>query len=389
MKRNIIFPLIALAALSANAESPFRDMISAVVDGNRDILSQQAAIDADYAGARAENTLEGPEVEFEHLWASGSSDKKWNIGVTQEFSFPGLYKARSQAASLKAEASRMVLLGVKADKALAVKQLVIDIINAKARRRFYTELGDNLARIAGLTQTSFDRGNSTILDLRKMRLAVMDNDRTLSDINADIASLEAQLKGLGATLPEDGEVWLSYPAQACVAPGPDTDALLYAMRDAENMAASAQCKAIKLDAWPTFAVGYRHAFEEAQHFNGLSVSLRLPSFSQNKKREAARLQAMSVADAADDRLITQTAENAGLYESALQLAGTLEDYRALSGDNSYLQLLSKAYDGGELTVIEYLNEVNLYTSARLNFIDTEYRYNLALARLNRYRSMDF
>ncbi len=79
----------------------------------------------------------------------------------------------------------------------------------------------------------------------------------------------------------------------------------------------------------------------------------------------------------------------GSDTSAVALAAGMERYRELSGDNSYLSLLAKAYDGGELTVIDYLNEVNLFTAARLNYLDLEYRYNQTLARLNRYRSMDF
>ena len=136
-------------------------------------------------------------------------------------------------------------------------------------------------------------------------------------------------------------------------------------------------------------MGYRHAFEESQHFNGLSVALRLPSFSQGKRRRAAALEAEALSMETSARLVEETAENSGLYSAAVALATGMERYRELSGDNSYLSLLAKAYDGGELTVIDYLNEVNLFTGARLNYLDLEYRYNQTLARLNRYRSMDF
>lgn len=378
-----------MAVLAARAESPFRSMIATAVDVNPAIAAQAAAARAEHAAAQAENTLEGTELEFEHLWAAGSSDKKWNVGVTQEFAFPGLYRARSQAAGAQAEASRLVLTAAKADKALSVKLLIIDIINAQARLDFYTGVGANLARIAELTQKSFDRGNATILDLRKMRVAVMDNDRTLADLRADIASLRAQLEGYGVVVPDDAAMWRAYPAQACEAPGPDTDGLLYAMSEASARASQARIKAVKLEAWPTVALGYRHAFEEAKHFNGLSIGLRLPSFSQGKRREAARLEAEAVAGEASDRIAMQTAENLGLYKSAMQLASTLGEYRELTGDDSYLQLLGKAYDGGELTIIDYLNEINIYSAARLNYLDLEYRYNLTLARLNRYRGLDF
>ena len=108
-----------------------------------------------------------------------------------------------------------------------------------------------------------------------------------------------------------------------------------------------------------------------------------------KKRQAAALEAESLSFATQSKLIAETSENNGLYKAACQLSDIMERYHSLSSDNSYLQLLGKAYDGGELNIIDYLNEINLFASARLSYLDLQYRYNLTLARLNRYRSLDF
>lgn len=386
-------PLVALillgGAFSATAESPYRPVIASVVEHNFEILSQTASISAEEANARADIMPDGPEVEFEHLWASSSSDKKWNVGVTQELSFPGLYNARSKAAEAKANASRLVLLSLKADKALAAKQLILDIINANERLKFYTEVATNLHRISTMTQRSFDIGEATILDLRKMQLAETDNDRTIAEIRADINGLQAQLRGLGAEIPESMETWTSYPVQLCEPAGEETDGMLLAIHEAQVAANKAQAKAVRMEAWPSLAVGYRHAFEENQHFNGLSVALKLPSFSQKKRRKAAALEAEALDFATRSQIISETSENQGLYNTARELSDIMERYRNLSADNSYLQLLAKAYDGGELNIIDYLNEINLFSSARLAYLDLQYRYNLTLARLNRYRSLDF
>lgn len=389
MKLSLVSLILLGGALSAAADSPYRPVIASVVEHNFEILSQATSISAEEANAQAENMLDGPEAEFEHLWASSSSDKKWNVGITQELSFPGLYSARSKAAEAKANASRLVLLSLKADKALAAKQLILDIINANERLKFYTDIASNLHRISTMTQRSFDIGEATILDLRKMQLAETDNDRTIAEIRADINGLKAQLRGLGAEIPESMETWNAYPVQLCEPAGEETDGMLLAIHEAQVAANNAQAKAVRMEAWPSLAVGYRHAFEENQHFNGLSVALKLPSFSQKKRRKAAALEAEALDFATRSQIISTTSENQGLYNTARELSDIMERYRDLSADNSYLQLLSKAYDGGELNIIDYLNEINLFSSARLAYLDLQYRYNLTLARLNRYRSLDF
>jgi len=385
----ILAALFLGSAMSAYADSAYRPVIASVVDHNADIASQTKAISAEQANAQADNMPEGPEVEFEHLWASTSSDNRWNVGVTQEFAFPGLYRARAKAAKAQHNVSSLILLGLKADKALAAKQLILDIINANARLEFYTEVGNNLHRISSITQRSFDIGQATILDLRKMQIAEIDNDRTIAEIRADLINLKSQLQGLGADVPDSIHTWNTYPTQVCEPAGPDTDGLLHAINEARTSANNVRAHAIKLGAWPTIALGYRHAYEDQQHFNGLSIALRLPSFSQKKRRQAAALEAEALSFDTRSQLIEETSENKGLYDRACELSNIMERYRALSSDNSYLQLLSKAYDGGELNIIEYLDEVNLFASARLSYLDLQYKYNLTVARLNRYRSLDF
>lgn len=386
---------VTLAALSmtlgAAAQSAYQTYIARAVEGNPDIASQTAQIAADRATAAADNALGGPEIDFEHLWATQGSDRRWNAGISQELSVPALYKARANAADARAEASRLVLLSVKADKALSVKQLILDIVNANRRLLFYSDVAANLQRIADKTQRSFRLGNATILDVRKLQLAQTDNDRTVSEIKADIAQLTASLRGYGLTDLDSATTsrWFDYPAQALQAPTPDGEALLEAIRQAEIKAGQQQSRAVRLEAWPSLTVGYKHAYEERQHFNGIGISLTLPGFSQKKRREAAELQAKALELAAQDRATVQDAETQGLYNTAVELRGIMNQYRELSADNSWLELLRKAFEGGELNVIDYLNEVRLFAETRLGYLDMQYRYNLAVARLNRYKGMDF
>ena len=56
-----------------------------------------------------------------------------------------------------------------------------------------------------------------------------------------------------------------------------------------------------------------------------------------------------------------------------------------AGDN-YLELLAKSYDGGQITIFEYLREINEYIDFKINLTELEHRYNTVLTRLNRYNT---
>ncbi len=390
MIKGIFIVCMALSAIPMLAQTSFDDVIRSVLSNNMGVQSQIATEEASVENARAENSLDGLSAGFEHVWSSIDGETKWSASVSQEFQYPGIYRARSQANELNTQALEYVRLSILSDKALAVKLLVLDVVNAQARLDFYVEIGENLRQINQLISRSYELGNATILDVRKMQLAVMDNDRQIAACRADIESLVASLRGMGAEIDVNNIAWNKYPVQALNSPSINPeDYYDYHIGTLRAEASMASARAIKLSAVPSFSLGYKHAFEGGKHFNGLSFSIKLPSYSQKQRRHAAELEATSLASDFNDRLSVEMAEAVGMYNSAMQLRSSLEDYRQLSGDNTYLELLKRAYDGGELTIIDYLNEVNLFSSARMNFIELEYRYNLFLARLNRYKALEF
>lgn len=374
--------------ITASAQSAFSEIILSAVGADKEIRAQQAAGEA----AVTFNDIAGPQVDFEHLWPSGGDEAvKWNLGVSQDFDWPGLYAARSKVAGLERENSALVLMQIKADRALAVKQVIIDIINSHCRHELYLAIARNLARVDSLTRVAYDRGAATSLDLWKMKLAVLENQYNIATAEGDIRSLEGSLAATGAPfINGEEEFWHDYPMQPLIDPSTDSgNTLAEAILRSSASLGDARSKAVKMEAAPGFSVGYIHAFEDNTHFNGFSVGLRLPSFSQKKKNKAARLEAEAASFAASFEVDRQRAEMQALYEEALTLSRALESYRELTGDESYLRLLDKSYNAGQLTVIDYLNEINLFTAARIGYLDLEYRYNLALAKLNRYRSIDF
>ncbi len=87
-------------------------------------------------------------------------------------------------------------------------------------------------------------------------------------------------------------------------------------------------------------------------------------------------------DLAARRLI---AEMDADYSEALAMQASLKGFReSFDNDKDYIKLLDKAFYGGQLTIFDYLRELNDYIDFKLDFIDLEYRYSVAAARLNRY-----
>ena len=119
------------------------------------------------------------------------------------------------------------------------------------------------------------------------------------------------------------------------------------------------------------------------------MSVTLPSWSRRQRTRAAELEAMAAGAETDAALSIARAQTESQHIVAQRLRDELEAYRHITGDNSYLELLEKAYAGGLITVIDYLSEINHFTEARMRYLDLEYRYQQTLARLNKPRSAYF
>ncbi|MDE6300657.1 MAG: TolC family protein [Muribaculaceae bacterium] len=388
MKLHILSLIQLFGCLAAGAQSAFAPAIRHAVDADPVIAAAEARGAAEVAGVEAENVPDGPEVDFEHLWSARPDVRnKWNIGVNQEFSLPGVYKARGRAAAAMSEGNAAARQLMRLDRALDIKLAIVDLIDAYRRLNLQMEIRGNLDRIDELTRRAFDSGNATILDSRKMQLAVLDNDNTLAAIRADIERLMATLSSMNVNIDDLTPGMLSeYPAMPLRAADYSP---LERVAESRKAAAKAQSTVASRSAWPTFSLGYRHAYEDGTHFNGLGVSVRLPQWSRSKRTRAAELEAVAASfDAEADRLAFR-AESDALMRQATADALNIERYRDLTSDNTYLGLLQKAFDAGQLSVIDYLTEINLFTTARLNYLELEYRQALTLTRLGRYVSEDF
>lgn len=342
------------------------------------------------AAVSAENVLPGPEAEFEHLWPAASDGRvKWNVGLSQGFDWPGLYGARRDLADAAGTLADAASQSMALDRAFAVKSLIVDVINARRRIQLFTRVLENVSRIDSLVAVAYELKDATMLDVRKMNLAVLDSRSQLDMAMGDFESLVASLDGYGIDA-RNALSWTDYPEQNTAAVDPDSDfGSLAALDAARRASASASERVARLSALPSFSLGFRHAYEEGTHFNGLAVSITLPSWSASSRRRAAELQALAVGADYDAEHAAAVSETRGVYSLSRTLAESMERYRALIGNDDYLTLAAEVFDSGEMTVIEYVTEVNNFFAARLRYLDLEYRYQLALVRLNRYRTALF
>ena len=145
----------------------------------------------------------------------------------------------------------------------------------------------------------------------------------------------------------------------------------------------ATVKQVVLTWLPKFELGYRHAYELGERFNGLSVGISIPLFANRKKVKMAKAQALAGSFAVNNREQQALAELQTAYDEAVSLQQDHARYDLLMRQNN-LGLLQKALTAGQISMVEYLVDATQLYEAFDNRLSLEYEYQLRLARMYKF-----
>lgn len=391
MKFSISLMALTLSVCSASA-SDFDKVLNTVVSNNMALKYADAENQAAIASLKSENTLDAPEIGFESLWgAKGIGDKR-NFSISQGFDWPGVYTARREAIRKSQAAMQYLQESAMIEARQEVRLLLIDIIYAKQRIAATEKICDGLSSLQKTFRKAVDEGNETKLNYNKSVIEKIAAERELKTLRGEYAAMLASLRAMnGGKDVEDlvASVGNVYPEVDLASLRPDVenikvkDPAIAAMKaDAEVQ--KSLLKVEKRSLLPGFTLGYSHEWEMGDRFNGFSVAVSLPFITGNKKVKASRLQVRASEMQQEMELIRLSAAMSGDYEKALQYRELLDQYEDIMNDNSDFELLKKAFDGGQINFLTYMQELNYFLAARRDFLETLYNYNCALARLQRY-----
>lgn len=389
------FPILAasffLSVFYASA-SDFDRVLETVVSNNLSLKYAESENKAAIAAMKAENTLEAPEIGFESLWgAKGIGDKR-NFSISQGFDWPGVYAARRDAIRKSQSAMQFLRESSQLETRQEVRLLLIDIIYIKQRIASTEKICEGLVSMMTAFKKAMEEGNETRLDYNKAVIEKIAAERELKTLKGEYASLLASLQVLnGGHDVADLVMALgeTYPEADLASLRPDLENLR--TKDPAIAAVKAQAEAEKSlvrmekrSLLPGFSLSYNHEWEMGDRFNGFSISMSLPFLTGKKNVKAALLRSQTAEMQQEMELIRLSAAMSGDYDKALQLRELLDQYEGVMNDDSDFVLLKKAFDGGQINFLTYMQELNFFLGARRDFLETLYNYHQTVARLQRY-----
>ncbi len=390
MKKNIIaLCLTALFVFPVSAGDSFDQLIDRIVSTNPDVMVAVSRSNSEIEALRAENILEGPEIEAFHKWGN-LGGRKYGAGISQGFDWPGLYRSRRNAAVLTAGANDCLNNAVILEKKLEAKSLLIDLVSAKRTLNLLTSIQTSMKTLASKYDEGYRKGEVSILDKNKIDIEVL---KISSQVTKQITACEEIITSIvnlagGTDVSPSLDSLDNYPEEMLLSVSDyenriiDNDPMLTYYRIME-LVGDENVRISRLSGFPSFSVGYEWEREEGQNFNGVSLGIRFSSWSGKHRKDSARYAAIENQTRLQAERKRMIADMVTDRSAALTFATQIDGYSRILDKGNQEALLKQALDGGEISLLTYLQEVNYFVEARIDYEEICHDYNIVLARLNK------
>lgn len=394
--KQIITTLLIGVSLITSAFSPnerFNYCVDFITANNETLKADSINTQSQMLSLQQMNNLSDPELDLSHQWGQRGIGNKWSVGLSQSFEWPGVYSARKKQVSAEKGALTQNLLAKENELRMNIRNALIEYIYTRKLIALYD---DQLARIDSLI-TIYNRGAElgeiSRLDVNKLKIERIAASRQLNDAQNTLTQHQQTITNLngGKDCSNELATLIDFPQ---IEPGNVSDYIQAAkMHDPNIQALTMQSEAIRHENdvvrqsyIPSFSVGYSHDYELGDHFNGLSIGLTLPIFSNRKKRSEVASRQTYIETTQEILQSEIHNEIKTLYRQVVNLDTEIDQYRAVIEDKDNIRLLNMALDAGQITLIDYLQQVNYFQQAQADYIGIECQRAIYLSQLCRWKN---
>ena len=359
--RKIILTIALSLPMWMQAQS-IDHVLQSIEQNNKELQSAIQLTKAQKMENRTANNLPDPTVSYSSFYKNGAGPGHGTEFVaSQGFDFPTQYITRNRQADLANEALSKEQLAIRRDILLKAKTLCLDLILLNQEKALMDIRKQNTDELEALYAKRLEAGDANILEVNKIKMERMNVQTEVAQNHASHRNALQSLLAMNGNMPlEFAET--QYPEvkeildfntlrDEVIASDLDLQALSFATQAAEK-----QVSVNKQDWLPKLEAGFRRNTDTEMSMNGFVVGGSIPLFSNRKKVQIAKAQALSAQLMQEDAQLQVENNLMGLFNEMQQLKEAMSTYDVPLLHKS-LDLLKQALKEGQISLIEYFVEV--------------------------------
>ena len=364
-------------------------VLQSIEQNNKELQSALQLTQAQKMENRTANNLPDPTVSYSSFYKNGAGPGHGTEFVaSQGFDFPTQYITRNRQADLANEALSKEQLAIRRDILLKAKTLCLDLILLNQEKALMDIRKQNADELEALYAQRLEAGDANILEVNKIKMERMNVQTEVAQNHASHRNALQALLAMNGNMPlEFAET--QYPEvkeildfntlrDEVIASDLDLQALSFATKAAEK-----QVSVNKQDWLPKLEAGFRRNTDTEMSMNGFVVGGSIPLFSNRKKVQIAKAQAISAQLMQEDAKLQVENNLMGLYNEMTQLKEAMNAYDVPLLHRS-LDLLKQALKEGQISLIEYFVEAeSVYKNLQARMqLENQYQKVMALIYKN-------
>lgn len=377
-----------VTSLPLFAQNDITNVLSAVEENNTTLKTLREEVKARKLENKTGIYLSNPEVEFNYLWGNpGNIGNRNDISVKQSFDIPTLSGMKGKLADNKNQLADLQYKSDRMKVLLEAKKLCIDLIYYNALKKELDVRLQHAETIAAAYKERLEHGDANQLEFNKVQLTLATVRGEMSRANVERDAILSELKRLNGgigfefnashynaeELPTNFEDWFISAEQK-------NPVLQYVKEQIKVSKKEVRLnKTMKL---PTFSAGYMREKTFGQSYQGLSIGISIPLWENKNRVKQARANVLA-AEAKQYEAKQQFYDQLQiLYARAGGLRQISADYRESLLDLNNTELLAKALNAGEISLLNYILEIGLYYDTVNQALFAERDYQKAFADLS-------
>ena len=384
MKKLII--TIALCLPIGMQAQSIEQVLQSIEQNNKELQSQAQLSKAQKMENRTENNLPDPTLTYSSFYKNGAGPGHGTEFVaTQGFDFPTQYITRNRQATLENEAVDIRQQAARRDILLQAKLLCLDLIQLNQLNELMQIRMKNANDLQAMYEKRLLTGDANALEVNKVKMETMNVKTEVAQNNAAHRTALQTLLAMNGNLPLEFSA-TAYPQvkeindyntlrDEVIASDLDLQALGYSARAAEK-----QVSVDKQNWLPKLQAGFRRNTDTGKSMNGFVVGGSIPLFSNRKKVQIAKAQAISAQLLKEDAQLEKEGELMSLFNEMQQLKDAMKAYDVPLMHHT-LGLLKQALQEGHLSLIEYFVEAEGIYKNLQAYMQLENQYQKVMANI--------
>ncbi len=390
MRKYLILSALVLCVSLADAQKAYQQTLDSIEANSKMLLSLQKKAFADKTSNNAGSLWANPEFETGFLFGvNDASEHRLDISISQEIDFPSVYSNKKKIRNLNNNLIDAEYETLRNELLFETQQICTDLVYCSIKMDYLTQCLTNAKTIADGFKKRLDAGDATILDFRNAQMNYIDIKNEYEMVALEHERLLGMLKSINGgkeisfeqeeydalSLPTDFEEWLNTTMQ---------NNPFLSQISIQNDVNERNVRLAKSEWIPRINIGYMLEKEADGGYHGPTLGFSLPFWGNARTVNSAKALSESTKASLESETLSFKNEMYTLYLKAKSLNDNINAINELFNDNDSRDLLRKALDNGEMTIVDYLVELEFYHETQLKLIDLQYEFNKIMIELHRF-----